>query len=184
MNPPQVYPPAEDTFLLLGAATSFVQPTDRVLEVGCGSGFIAAQLAPFARVIASDINPHAVRMAREAGVETVRADLLSGIRGPFDVILFNPPYLPTHPGDRCADWLEYALDGGGDGTEVTRRFIAQVGDVLAPGGKVLILVSSLSHLPRIHDTLRGYGFEWVTLAEYRMEGETLSVLLCTRTPSG
>jgi len=76
-----VYPPDDDTFLLLGAALALVAPGEKVLEVGCGSGFIAAGLLPQADVIGTDINPHALVQSREAGVEVVRTDLLAGIRG-------------------------------------------------------------------------------------------------------
>jgi len=41
--------------------------------------------------------------------------LFSGLSGPFDLIIFNPPYLPTLPRERIDDWLEYALDGGPTG---------------------------------------------------------------------
>jgi release factor glutamine methyltransferase len=174
----QVYPPDDDTFLLLGAALALVAPGERVLEVGCGSGFIAAGLASRAQVIGTDINPHALRQSRRAGVaDVVRADLLGGIRGPFDTVIFNPPYLPTRPDERVDDWLEYALDGGEDGMAVIRRFAAQVGRVLAPGGRILLLVSSLLDLHRVREIFSGQGFSCSVFSEYRMEGETLSVLV-------
>ncbi|HOD85454.1 MAG TPA: methyltransferase, partial [Methanoculleus sp.] len=132
----QVYTPAEDSFLLLRAALREVRPDDRVLEVGAGSGYIAAGLlGRAARVVATDINPHAAASARARGVEVVRTDLAAGISGPFDLILFNPPYLPTAPEERIDDWLEYALDGGPTGRAVIERFIADAGRVLAPSGR-------------------------------------------------
>ncbi len=67
----------------------------RVLEIGTGSGYIAAALKEVADVIATDINPHAVCAAKQKGVEVVRTDLADGLRGPFDLVIFNPPYLPT-----------------------------------------------------------------------------------------
>ena len=61
----QVYSPAEDSFLLLRAALREVRPDDRVLEVGTGSGYIAAGLlGRAARVVATDINPHAAASAQ------------------------------------------------------------------------------------------------------------------------
>lgn len=178
----QVYPPDDDTFLLLGAALALVAPGERVLEVGCGSGFISAGLASRAEVTGTDINPHALRQSRKAGVvDVVRADLLCGIRGPIDTVIFNPPYLPTRPDERVDDWLEYALDGGEDGTAVIRRFAAQVRRVLAPGGRILLLVSSLLDPSRIRDIFSGQGFSCSVFSEYRMEGETLSVLVFTQT---
>ncbi len=172
-----VYPPEDDTFLLLGAALALISPRERVLEVGCGSGFIAAGLSPRADVVGTDINPYALVQSREAGVEVVCTDLLCGIRGPFDTVICNPPYLPTRPDERVGDWLEYALDGGEDGTAVIRRFAEQVGRVLAPGGRVLLLVSSLTNPSLVRDIFRERGFSGSTFSEYRMEGETLSVLV-------
>jgi len=95
-------------------------------------------------IVATDINPHAVFCAREQGVDVIRCDLFSGLRGSFDLILFNPPYLPTQPEERIDDWLEYALDGGATGRDVIERFAAGVGGVLAPGGRILLLVSALT----------------------------------------
>jgi release factor glutamine methyltransferase len=142
---PQVYPIEEDTVLLCDTALAEVGPDDRVLEVGTGSGHIAASLAASAAsVVALDINPHAARAARALGVEVVRCDLFAAVRGPFDLVLFNPPYLPTAPDERLDDWLEYALDGGAGGRETIARFIAGVETVLAPGGRALLLVSSLT----------------------------------------
>jgi release factor glutamine methyltransferase len=181
----QVYPPDDDTFLLLGAALALVAPGERVLEVGCGSGFISARLASRAEVTGTDINPHALRQSRQAGVtDVVRADLLCGIRGPFDTVIFNPPYLPTRPEERVDGWLGYALDGGEDGTAVIRRFATQVGRVLAPGGRILLLVSSLSDPSRVRDTFSAQGFSCSVYSEYRMEGETLFVFVFTATGEG
>ena len=110
-------------------------PGDWVLEVGTGSGHIAASLAGRAAlVVALDINPHAVRAARRRDVEVIRADLFAGVRGPFDLVLFNPPYLPTAPDERLDDWLEYALDGGPDGRRTIARFLDGLPAVLAPAG--------------------------------------------------
>lgn len=132
-TPDQVYPPAEDSHLLLRAALREVRPTDRVLEVGTGSGYVAASvLGRAANVVATDINPHAVECARARGLAAVRTDLFAGLSGPFDLVLFNPPYLPTLPEERIDDWLEYALDGGPTGRAVIERFVADIGRVLSP----------------------------------------------------
>lgn len=176
----KVYPPDDDTYLLLGAALALVSPGERVLEVGCGSGLISAGLLPRAEVVGTDINPHALRQSREAGIEVVRADLLAGIRGPFDTVIFNPPYLPTRDGDRTGDWLDEALDGGEDGLRVISRFIAQAGRVIAPRGRVLLLVSSLVDTQRLREMIREHGFSCSVFSRYRMEGETLSVLVLSR----
>ncbi|TAJ44804.1 HemK2/MTQ2 family protein methyltransferase [Methanofollis fontis] len=177
----QVYAPAEDTFLLRDAALREVRPDDRVLEVGCGSGAVAeALLERAASVTATDINPHAVRSARAHGVETVRSDLASGLRGPFDLVLFNPPYLPTAPEERLDDWLEYALDGGPSGRDTIERFAADVGRVLTPYGRILLLVSSLTGPAAVRDLFAALGYVVFVVAEERVEGEDLIVLRISR----
>jgi len=172
----QVYSPEQDTYLLLGAALRELSPEDRVLEVGCGSGEIAARLSAIAPVIATDINPHAAVATAMRGVEVVRADLFAGICGEFDLVLFNPPYLPTRDEVRLDDWLEYALDGGGSGREVIARFIAGVHRVLSPRGRILILVSSLTGLEEVQQIFARHGFLVFIVASEQAEDETLYVL--------
>ena len=66
----EVYTPEEDTFLLLKAALAEARPEDRVLEIGCGSGFISLELALRVRsLLATDINPHAVRATKAKAIE-------------------------------------------------------------------------------------------------------------------
>ena len=181
MLPDQVYPPAEDSELLLRAALAEVRPADRVLEVGTGSGYVAAGLSGrAAAVVATEINPHAVACARARGVETVRTDLFSGVSGPFDLILFNPPYLPTAPDERISDWLEYALDGGPTGRTTIERFVADAGRVLAPFGRILLLVSSLTDLDEVRDLFARAGFVSFVVDEEALEGERLYVLRAAR----
>ncbi len=151
----QVYQPEADTCLLLRAAQREVRPGDRVLEVGTGSGRVAAGLiGSGGSVTATDINPYAVLAARSCGVETVRCDLAAGLAGPFDLVVFNPPYLPTSPEERIDDWLEYALDGGPDGRRVIERFIRDLDRILSPYGRVLLLVSSLTDPDAVPEDLR------------------------------
>jgi len=175
-DPSQVYRPEADTYLLLDAAIAEVKPGDRVLEVGTGSGMIAAELANLAMTVATDINPHAVLSARKAGVEVVRCNLCDAIRGPFDLILFNPPYLPTEPHERIDDWLEYALDGGKTGRETIARFAVGIGRVLAPRGNILLLVSSLTGPGETARLFEGLGYSVGQVRRERVEDEFLSVL--------
>lgn len=179
-DPCQVYSPEADTVLLLEAARAEVQPGDRVLEVGTGSGLIAAEIGRIARVVATDINPHAVISARRNGVDVVRTDLFLGIRGPFDLVLFNPPYLPTQPEERTDDWLEHALDGGVSGRAVIERFARHVGDILVPDGRILLLISSLTGFMEVRDLFYCHGFSAEIAIQQVIEGEVLYVLRIER----
>ena len=183
-DPDQVYSPEADTLLLLNAARAEARPDDCILEVGTGSGLISAEMARITRVVATDINPHAVTCTGRAGIEVVRTDLFAGIRGPFDLILFNPPYLPTQPEERMDDWLEYALDGGESGRAVIERFARSVGDVLAPGGRVLLLISSLTGLSEVQQLFAGRAYSVEIAIQQDLEDEVLYVLKIFRNDQG
>ena len=194
-----VYQPAEDSHLLAQAAcdrltdggnetrddeTRTDEPRDGatgplVLEVGTGSGYVAGRIdaETSARVVAADPNPHAVRQAREKGLEAVRADLVAPFAdGTFDAVVFNPPYLPTDPENEWDDWMERALSGGEDGRAVIDPFLSRVGRVLAPDGVVYLLVSSLTGVEEVVEEAGDHGFSAVAIADDSFPFETLTVL--------
>lgn len=175
----QIYMPAEDTFLLRDAALAEVRSDDVVLEMGTGSGEVAAAvMTKAARTLACDINPHAVAYAHEVhGLETVQSDMFSSVLDSFSLILFNAPYLPTDPAERMDDWLEYALDGGVDGRESVARFLAEAPAHLTENGRILLLVSSLTGLEEVMGmTERNGCFAEVVASEREEDGEYLYVL--------
>ncbi len=174
---PNVYEPSEDTFLLVDAALDVVRPTDSVLEVGTGCGLIAKIVAPLAHsVIATDINPQAVANAILNGVEAIQGDLFCHLNRRFDLILFNPPYLPTDTNVSC-DWLTQAWDGGPAGREVITRFLTQVDRHLTDRGRVLMTISSLTGYREVTESMEAQ-FEIVrSLAERKVFFETLYVIL-------
>ncbi|ARS90669.1 HemK2/MTQ2 family protein methyltransferase [Natrarchaeobaculum aegyptiacum] len=176
-----VYQPAEDSRLLADAVCDRLEADtdDLVLEVGTGSGYVAGRIADEtpARVIASDLNPHAVRQARGDGVETVRADLVSPFADDaFAAVAFNPPYLPTDPENEWDDWMERALSGGEDGRAVIDPFLEAVPRVLAPDGAVYLLVSSLTGVDEVVERAGEAGFSAGAVADHSFPFETLTVL--------
>ncbi|TQQ79672.1 HemK2/MTQ2 family protein methyltransferase [Halonotius roseus] len=178
-----VYQPAEDSALLAKAAIGDMTAPGRVLEVGTGSGWVAEQVASEtdARVVGSDLNPHACRQARERGVEAVRADLVAPFAADgFDAVLFNPPYLPTEPDNEWDDWMEHALSGGTDGRRLIVPFLDDVGRVLTADGAVYLLVSSLTGYEIVVDLAEEAGFETAEVAQESYPFEVLSVLRLTR----
>ena len=110
----------------------------------------------------------------------VRTDLIAGICGIFDLVLFNPPYLPTQPEDRINDWLEYALDGGASGRVVMERFASGVDRILAPGGRILLLVSSLTGPEEVRELFSRQDFSSTIAVQRTVEDEELFVLRITR----
>lgn len=138
---PTVYRPSDDSYLLLGAVS--VAPGERFLEVGAGAGLVALHAAKITDAVATDINPDAVDLLRRNARRTrvplavARADLMAGLRGPFDVVAFNPPYLAGKPSDS----LERAWHGGEAGSEVAIPFLKDLPRVLAPAARAYLLLS-------------------------------------------
>jgi release factor glutamine methyltransferase len=154
-----VYQPAEDSRLLAEVAVERVRD-GLVCEVGVGSGYVARRVAEEtgARVVGTDITAEACRQAREAGVEVIRANLVDPFPdGTFDVVLFNPPYLPTPPELEWDDSMERALSGGEDGRAVVNPFLDSVGRVLAPDGVAYLLVSTLTGLDAVRERAAAAG---------------------------
>ena len=142
-----VYEPAEDSHLLLEAIE--VEKGMRVLEIGTGSGFIALHCAKAgARVTATDINPRAVKCshgnAERNGIvlDIILTDLVKGIEGEFDAIVFNPPYLIDEDTDVLEPDMQRNVSGGIMGSEISIRFLDQARDLLKPDGTIYLLTSS------------------------------------------
>ncbi len=178
----QVYEPSEDSFLLADAALSEIKGSGRILEVGCGSGIISAVIKANTKadIVGIDINPHAVRCTKDNGVDVIRGDLLSCIKGHFDVIIFNPPYLPTMEEEREKGWTNAALDGGSDGRTVIFRFLEDADRCLVPDGRILMLVSSLTGIDEIRSKMVSLGFHVEEKRHEKYLFELLIVLCATK----
>ena len=187
----KVYQPAEDSGLLASAIED--RGRGRLLEVGTGSGWVTAQAVrevdAVTDVVASDRSPHACRAAQQRARESgsgpsfavVRGDLVAPFAdGAFDTVAFNPPYLPTDPDNEWDDWMERALSGGESGRDLIEPFLETVGRVLAPGGVVLLLVSSLAGYDAVLEYAATCGFDAETVVEESYPFETLSIVALTR----
>lgn len=178
---PSVYEPSEDSFLLAEAALSEIKNEERILEIGCGSGIISAVIKANtnARIAGIDINPYATACARQNGVDVIRGDLLSCVKGKFDIIIFNPPYLPSHEGTK-KDWINVALDGGYNGREIIYRFLEDALPHLVENGRVLMVVSSLTGLEEVKSKMESLNYTVEEKDRERFMFEQLAVLSGTK----
>lgn len=147
--------------LLLPGLRALAAP--RVLDVGTGTGALALGMkaaCPGAAVTATDLSPGALALARENaalnGLEVtwMQADLLTGVPGPFDLIVSNPPYLPdgdrAHADPEVQRDPDLALYSGPEGLTLARRLAAQAPAALAAGGELWLELD-----PRNAATLAG-----------------------------
>ncbi len=175
----EVYLPSDDTLLLMKALDIVLDEPGvtrrRALEVGSGTGILSLHLLRrgFKEVYAVDLNPHAARATRctleenvglgdHVGWEVIACDLASCVRdgAVFDIVVFNPPYLPSD--GRRVTWVDRAWDGGPSGVEVLLRLLGEVSRRrLAP--RALFVVSSLSG--------EALGKLYESLPEHRVVGE-------------
>ncbi len=173
----RIYAPQEDSYLLLQASLAESKRDDFVLEIGCGSGIISTNLRSRVRkMVATDINPFAVKAARSKGLEVIRADLLRGFKGRFDLIIFNPPYLPTTREERTQDWINFAVDGGENGRETVERFLEGLGNHFTENGRALMLISSITGIKEVLKKAYLEDLEVRILSEKRYFFEKLYVL--------
>jgi release factor glutamine methyltransferase len=158
-----VYPPSEDSYLLLDALE--VDEKDAILEIGSGTGVITVELLQrVRRVVSVDIDLSAVRNTMEnirkrglvhAGT-VVQSDLITAISPStkFSVIVFNPPYLPR---DENSTTLDQALVGGEIGNEVILRFLDQASRHLKRSGRIYVVMSSLSEPNSVQTFMENLG---------------------------
>jgi release factor glutamine methyltransferase len=157
---PGVLIPRPETELLVGELLAFArrgEPVATVVDVGTGSGAIAVAVAvnlPNAGVLAIDRSREALAIADENvrrhgvadRVDLLLGDLLAGLAGEHDVVVANPPYVPTAQiaalQPQVRDWEpRIALDGGEDGLDPHRRLLTQLRGRLRPGGLVLMEIA-------------------------------------------
>lgn len=140
--------PRQDTELLVETALGLMRPGMRVLDLCTGSGCVIISLMHFAKDISgvgSDISKQALITARENAkahqveVEWVRSDLFLNITGTYDMIVSNPPYIPTAVIDTLMPEVRdfepvAALDGKEDGLYFYGKIVSESGAYLKSGG--------------------------------------------------
>ena len=175
---PGVYPPQSDSFLLARALTREpIESGTRVLDVGAGTGVlsVSAGLAGARRITAIDIDRRSLLNTRlnaalnGVHVQVVRGDLTRPLwDARFDLVVSNPPYVPA-TGDRLPTrGLARCWDAGRDGRAYLDRICREVPGVLATGGVLLLLQSTLSGTRTTQTLLEASGLDVEVVATARI----------------
>ena len=169
-----IYFPREDSFLLEKEVKKYAKGKS-FLDLGAGSGVQAkaAKQAGAKSILCADINEEALKELKYKGFSTIKSDLFSSIKGKFDLIAFNPPYLPE---DKRED-IESAqtTTGGKQGDELIVKFLKEVKNHLNKDGIILLVVSSLTPKERILKVLEENSFKHRVISSQNFFFETLEV---------
>lgn len=147
-----MYEPAEDSYLLTRVIPRYVKGKS-FLDMGTGSGIQAetAQKAGAASIVAVDIDKEVQNHIMQKNILFIRSNLFTHVKGRFDVIAFNPPYLPRD--EREDKKSQRVTTGGKKGDEIICRFLRTLPVHMAQGGVCLLLLSSLTPRERINALL-------------------------------
>lgn len=196
----EVYAPASDSFLLMAAMDEgikkWVEEMGRkdvlFAEIGPGSGIITAHASRLLRFhciphhgIAVDLNLAAVEASRQtmavnhAAVDVVASNMIRA-RPVFDLVLFNPPYVPS-PAMECNRCdIRAAWAGGVDGREVTDALIALLPTFIAPRCTVIMVLIAKNKPNEVAALMKEHGFTSAILKQRKVPGEKLYIYKFSR----
>ena len=172
-----IYEPEEDSFLLAKYVKKFSK--GKILDLGTGSGIQAkTALKNTKDVLAIDIDKESVDYVRKKGIKAKISDLFSNIKGKFDLIIFNPPYLPEERLESKESKI--TTTGGKQGHEILERFFSNVNEHLNKNGKILIVFSSLTNKNKVDKIIKENNFNFKLLESKRLFFEELYCYLIYR----
>jgi release factor glutamine methyltransferase len=184
-----MYLPSDDTFLLADCIKHY--RGNWALEIGVGSGFLLGILEKnFAHVAGSDIDFEALQHSKQkisSKALLVCCDAAEAFSANtelflFDLVVTNPPYLPS-PNKFDNAWIwDKTIHGGPTGIETTVHFIDSALPLLARDGKMLFVVSSLAQntsISNLEEIVEEKKIQMSIIKEKRLFYETLSIIELT-----
>jgi len=166
-----IYKPAEDSFFFKEIIENNAQEFENksVFEMGFGSGLLLEALKKLnpKKLIGAEINDEAIKQARKKKFNVIKSNLFSHVNGKFDVIIFNPPYLPEDENEDSDS--KVATTGGKNGSEIINEFLKQAEKFLEKNGKIFLLTSSLTQ------EINWRNYRRKKLGERKLFFETLEV---------
>ncbi|MAG26682.1 hypothetical protein CMI47_14165 [Candidatus Pacearchaeota archaeon] len=169
-----VYQPAEDSYFLQ-VQVKKLSKNKSVIDIGSGGGIqsLSALKSGASSVLATDIDPVSIKHLKSLNIPVLKSNLFEKIKGKFDLIIFNPPYLPQ---DKCEPKeSQKATTGGKRGDEIILKFLKQAQKHLNKNGSILLLLSSQTPTARIFPLITALGLHKKLLSKKKLFFETLYV---------
>ena len=172
-----IYEQSEDSELLAKYVEKYAK--GKVLDIGTGSGIQAEAALRFTKnVLAVDVDEESVNYVKKKGIKAKISDLFSNVAGKFDLIIFNPPYLPD---EKLEDEKSKRITTGGKhGYEILEKFFSQANEHLNKNGKILIVFSSLTNKNKVNKLIKKNDFKFQLLESKKLFFEELYCYLIFR----
>ena len=148
----EIYQPSEDSFLmsriLKQQLPNLLEKNSdlKFLEIGAGSGIHLQTALKYGikkeNIFSSDIDPKSIDHCNFLGFHCIQSNLFKNIKGKFNLIIFNPPYLPEDKKEPKDSQLQ--TTGGKKGNEIINKFLKQAKNHLTSDGKIFLLTSSFT----------------------------------------
>ena len=152
-----IYEPAEDSIFFLEFLSQYLSNQKNkdliFLDMGTGSGILAetaSKFLPKENILAVDINQESEKICKQKNIKFIQSNLFEKITGKFDLIVFNAPYLPID--DKEDKESQLTTTGGKRGDEIPLEFLKQAKEHLNNGGKIFLLVSSLTLMKKLKES--------------------------------
>lgn len=169
-----IYFPREDSYFFKENLQKYVKGK-KVLDLGAGSGILSksSEKAGASFITASDIDKKAIIHLKSINLKSIHSNLFSNIKEKFDVILFNPPYLPLD--NREDSESRRITSGGKKGDEIILKFLKQSKKHLNKNGIILLLLSSFTPQNRIISLLKKLRFSRKQISKKSLFFEALYI---------
>ncbi|MDQ6722972.1 MAG: methyltransferase [Thermoproteota archaeon] len=175
-----MYNPSDDTFFIADAIVNF--NGDCALEIGIGSGYLTDILCKnYKFVLGTDLDYASVKHSKYVLTKfnnkfLICCDICEPIKSLFDIIISNPPYLPSISNDK----QDNTIYGGQTGVETTLRILQLFKSNLKDKGKIIFVKSSLSDNHKINQFVEKNHLKKRTLAKKKYFYEMLEICEITK----
>ncbi|RRT65455.1 hypothetical protein B296_00016869 [Ensete ventricosum] len=195
---PEVYEPCDDSFALVDALLAdrehLIEHQPRLcMELGCGSGYVISSLAIMlgelgcgVHYFATDINPNAAQVTRETleahglHAEVISADIASGLQkrlaGMIDVVVVNPPYVPTPEEEVGCKGITASWAGGENGRTVIDRIFPIADELLSEKGWLYMVTLTANNPTQVCRMMKEKGYASRIIVQRSTEEESLHVI--------